>query len=134
MFDYAPIGATSAFRVYVTYFALPFDMAFDASTNRPILATWDDVRDGAMQVLRDALIMTLLCLVLSTCDYMPVGSYDVQHNVINDNDDDHHQLLLRILGQFHWKHLGDCLVIAYFFQQGLSLSFSIYGNVMYVGI
>ena len=130
MYDTVPMGARRSLKVYVAYFALPFDMLFDGNTNMPKLATWDDVRNDATRLVLDASIIVLLCSLLSPFDYMPFGSYDVHQHATTADAATTTTTSTMILGLFHWRHLGDCLVIAYFFQQGLSLSFSAFGNLI----
>jgi hypothetical protein len=124
--DDVPRGATTSLGVYVAYFALPFDMSFDEGTNMPKMATWDDVRRDAMRLAYDASIIVFLCSLLSPFDYMPFGSYDVRRYAA-DADIASASWSTTMFGLFHWRHLADCLVIAYFFQQGLSLSYSAFG-------
>ena len=115
-FGFVPPGAARSFRTYAAYFALPFDMSFDADTDEPIMATGDDIRTGRVRAMSDVATIILLCSILSPFDYAPFGSLS------GDRADQ--------LGLLHWRHLGDCLVIAFFFQQGLSVSFSIFGNAI----
>jgi hypothetical protein len=98
------LGAAKSFNIYAAYFTLPFDMSFDANTNEPIMATRDDIQTGRKTII-------LLCPILSPFEYAPFDH--------GGREED--------LGLLHWRHLGDCLVIAFFFQQGLSVSFSVFG-------
>ena len=128
--DDVPHGATTSLGVYV---ACPrvclFEMSFDGSTNMPRMATWDDVKRDGMRLAYDFSIMVFLCSLLSPFDYMPFGSYDVRRY-----DDDVDIVVLRVVVDddvrpiIPWRHFDRfALVIAYFLQQGLSLSYSAFG-------
>jgi hypothetical protein len=117
-FGFVPPGAARSFNVYAAYFALPFDMSFDANTSEPIMATRDDIRAGRKRAMSDVATIILLCSFLSPFDYAPFGSLSGDRGAEEE------------LGLLHWRHLGDCLVIAFFFQQGLSVSFSMFGNAI----
>jgi hypothetical protein len=110
-FGFVPLGAAKSFNIYAAYFTLPFDMSFDANTNEPIMATRDDIRTGRKQAISDVATIILLCPILSPFEYAPFDRGGREEE----------------LGLLHWRHLGDCLVIAFFFQQGLSVSFSVFG-------
>ena len=110
VFGFVPSGAARSFEVYAAYFALPFDMSFDAVTDEPIMATKGEIRAGGKRAILDVVTIILLCSILSPRDYAPFGSRDRAE-----------------LGVLHWRHLGDCLAIAFFFQQGLSVSSSVVG-------
>lgn len=115
-FGFVPLGAAKSFNIYAAYFALPFDMSFDANTSEPIMATRDDIRTGRKRAISDVATIILLCSILSPFDYAPFGSLSGDRGGGEEE-----------LGLLHWRHLGDCLVIAFFFQQGLSVSFSLFG-------
>jgi hypothetical protein len=105
--------------VYAAYFALPFDMSFDLVTNEPIMATRDDIGAGATRPTVDVATMILLCSVLLPYDYTPFGS----RGAGTDGQGP-------LTGLLHWRHLGNCLVIAFFFQHGLSVSFFIFSSTI----
>jgi hypothetical protein len=119
VFGFVPAGAAGSFRVYAAYFALPFDMSFDATTNEPILATGDEIRAGARRAALDVAAVILLCSALSPRGYMPFGSRVAEGPGSRAPP-----------GLLRWRHLGDCLAIALFFQTGLSVASSVIGGAI----
>ncbi|KAL7529138.1 hypothetical protein ACHAWF_002853 [Thalassiosira exigua] len=112
LFGFVPKGAMSSWRVYCAYFSLPFDMAFvkegeEGDEEKPAIATRREVLDGMAHAAKACASMTVLLSVLSPSGFLPFGETFGDDMTLGD--------------YFRPGHLGNCFVIALFFQQALAL-------------
>ena len=102
IFDFVPPGATSSFGVYCAYYALPFNMAFDKQTSKPIMATKMDIWNSIIHVAKSLVSMCIMCSVLSPYGYIPFGA--------SDAGEFHERIVFR--DYLDARHLGNCFAIA----------------------
>ena len=124
VFGFVPTGAKSNWRVYCAYFALPFDMQFDDKTDKPIMATWRDIIEGQMNIVKAVSCIVVLLSILSPYGYVPFGETNA--------GEFHEQINIR--HYLDGKHLGNCFAIALLFQQALALGDAVIGNAIQVSL
>lgn len=121
IFNFIPIGAaSSSWSTYCAYFALPFDMVFDPTTNKPVMATKQDYINGAVNFIKAVSFIIGMCSIFSPMGYMPFPQA---------NAGDFHEGIA-LSDYLDWRHLCNSFVIALFFQQGLALGDAASANLV----
>lgn len=120
MTGFVPKGRDASFRLYCIYFAAPAELLYDDKTQKLIQATKVDMIQSCFDLVKCIMSITLLCSVFSPSGYQPFGESNAgeffEGVVVGD--------VLDI------RHLGNNFVMAFFFQSGLALGFSMIGHTV----
>lgn len=112
-FGFVPKGADNSLMLYCIYFASPAEVLFEQR------ATRREIIHSAIGVMKCAAVISTLCTILSPSGYTPFGAISAGEFYEP----------ITIEGYLNPRHLGNCFVMAFFFQSGLALGNSALGNL-----
>lgn len=113
-YGFYPIGADKSLRRYCLYFAAPGEVLFEQRVTRK------EMIHCTIGVMKCAAVISTLCTLLSPFGYTPFG--EISAGEFYEPITVEHYL--------NPRHLGNCFVMAYFFQSALSIGNSSLGNLL----